>query len=65
MSIRRTPGPAGIAIPIGLPLLVVIGYYVWKDAAGTGTEDKSGGDVTEPNDAPLAATARADSSGDD
>ena len=23
-------GPAGIAIPIGLPLLVVIGYLLWE-----------------------------------
>ncbi len=25
-------GPAGIAIPIGLPVLIVIGYFLWKDA---------------------------------
>ena len=63
MSIRRTPGPAGIAIPIGLPLLVVIGYLLWKDT-DIGTEDKGDDDLSEPDDAPLAAPAGADSSAD-
>ena len=33
-------GPAGIAIPIGLPLLIVIGYFLWKDAADTGSDGR-------------------------
>lgn len=32
-------GPAGVAIPIGLPLLVIIGYLLWKDVARTGALD--------------------------
>ncbi len=58
-------GPAGIAIPIGLPLLVVIGYLLWKDAAGTGTVDECDDDFADEDDAPLAAPAGADSSADD
>ena len=59
-------GPAGVAIPIGLPLLAVIGYLLWKDAAGTGTVDGCDDDLAEEDDAaPLAASAGAVVSADD
>lgn len=59
-------GPAGVAIPIGLPLLVVIGNFLWKDAAVTGTADERDDDLSEEDDAPLlTAPAGADSGADD
>ena len=59
-------GPAGVCVPIGLPLLVVIGYILWKDAADTGTTDESDDDLAEAGDAaPLPASAGADASADD
>ena len=63
---RPHPCPAGIAIPIGLPLLVVIGYLLWKDAADTETGDEGDDDLAEEDDAaPRPAPAGADSSADD
>ncbi len=43
-------GPAGVAIPIGLPLLIVIGYFLWKDANRPAREDDDD-DLSEPDDA--------------
>lgn len=38
-------GPAGVAIPIGIPALAVIGYLLWKDV-------RSGADPDEYDDEP-------------
>lgn len=38
-------GPAGVAIPIGIPALAVIGYLLWKDV-------RSGADPDEDDDEP-------------
>lgn len=55
-------GPAGVCIPIGLPLLVVIGYLLRKDVPRS--------DSTEECDdascaALLAASGRSDANADD
>ena len=58
-------GPPGVAIPIGLPLLVVIGYLLWKDA-DAGAVDESDDDLADEDDAPpLPASAGADTGADD
>lgn len=51
-------GPAGVAIPIGLPLLIVIGYLPWKDANRV---DPIPGNDEAPDlqDAPAPVTAPA------
>jgi hypothetical protein len=56
------------AIPIGLPLLVLIGYLLWRDAADTQTTDEGDDDLSEEDDAsyvtPLTAPAGADAGAD-
>ena len=62
----HTLGPAGLAIPIGLPLLAVIGSLLWKDAAGTGTADECDDDLSDEDDAaPRLEPAGAVPGGDD
>ncbi len=61
---RRPPGLAGVCIPIEPPLLV-IGYPLEKDAAGTGTADECDDDLMAEDDATPPAPAGADASADD
>lgn len=65
MSSRHTLGPAGVAIPIELPLLNVIGYLLGKDAAGTGSVDEGDDDLSDEDDAPYAAPTAPDAGADD
>jgi peptidoglycan/LPS O-acetylase OafA/YrhL len=57
-------GPAGIAIPIGLPLLIVIGYFFWKEVARSDTAGEINDDLSESNSAPVAAPLAASASTD-
>ena len=57
---------SGVCIPIGLPLLIVIGHLLGKDAADTRTEEDGSDDLTDKDDAPpLPAPAGADAGGYD
>jgi len=55
-------GPAGVAIPIGLPLLVVVGYLLWRDAIGSGSIEK---DDDASCTAPLNVLCSAEGDADD
>lgn len=58
-------GPAGVAIPIGLPLLAVIGYILWKDTASPDAMEEHNDAFSGENEAEPAAPADADAGGDD
>jgi hypothetical protein len=62
-------GPAGIAIPIGLPLLIVLGYLLWKDATRVDLMEEHDDSLPAPDDAsgaaPLAASGSAEAIADD
>ncbi len=54
-------GPAGVAIPIGLPLLAVIGCLLWKDVIARSAEEHGDG-LLGPDDASVAAPSSASGS---
>ena len=51
--------PAGSTIPIGLPLLIVVGYYLGEDAPAFEPTEEDGDDLAEPGAAPCAAPLSA------
>ena len=58
-------GPAGVAIPIGLPLLTLIGYQLWKAATGNELVDETNDGLGKDNDLFLIPTMTGTAGTDD